>query len=502
VLRVAGASVAAWAAQPPTERIVQINDPAPQQQPRASAPEQQSAQQTPPSASTTTSASDAYTRPMWSRAFPNSSINLPAGFDNTDLIVLRGKVEKIEFRGASYVVFLRADSVAAGETPPARADYLRVSNVAASENFPARADGHLWELPPVNYFGDSASADAIRKDMLNRRVMVAGYNAIDKSCKPTCRIFTSSIDFPHQTALPPLSATPEFGVTDFALNYNTRGVSLIHGKVQRLDFGARVFDAYVATNPRGAQPSQVYQVRSEYLLPRADIEALLQGKEITVGGWPSRTAADAPCDEACGLYGMDIQMPGVGRITPAGKKLVADASTSLPTPPRDDTAFPFVAPGLAELNALVDESAPLTLKGKLLRFEGSGLDTVTWVEVEDVQPATPGGKRGAQWRVLGGNPNIAPVGAEVTILGYSTHDKSCKPSCVMRGISFSSRYPAPATPPLPSAPPAPQPTRFEPPALPPMPSPRARPAPISADGFRTDILTVPAGYDANAHVLL
>src|SRR5262249_44814186 len=134
----AGAGLSAWGAQPPQVRVVKIADPQPEPQQSPSPSPSQAQAQTQPDASP-------YQRLIGSYNYRNGE-NLP--------IYLRGRVERIDFRASTYVI------------------YLRANNIARHPAEQAIADSRLWELPPINYFGDPQAADAIRKSLANQKIEV------------------------------------------------------------------------------------------------------------------------------------------------------------------------------------------------------------------------------------------------------------------------------------------------------------------------------------------
>lgn len=442
------AAVSAWAAKPPLHEVV----PAPAQASRIAdepAPAPEEPQQQPQPA--------AYTKPMWSSR-PPSTESLPAEFDRDDPLYVRGKVERIEFGAAKYTVFVRA------------------SSIAASGVDPAQTNTSLWGLTPTPYWGDR---DAVTRDLANKTVRVIGFNALDKSCAPACSLHVSELIIAGPTALPPISQTPAFGLAEFAIHYDTGKQGAVHGVVTRIEFGERMFDAYVQTRGAGPVPGRVFQVRAEYRFARADIEKQLLGKTVTVAGWaprgsgaardrmvraevdrqqrgqPSAVGLWAPvtvrflappgegaeeCDTNCAFFGVDFELPGRVKLAPAGAKLIADPK------PYDPDPLPAVIPGQAENLELYDYGAPLTLKGVVTRFEAvpvpgqSWLDNRFWVEVRDIVPAgTQGGKGGTLWRIdrprnLSGPGQYGEwVGREVTVQGYNAKDKTCTPACTMTG---------------------------------------------------------------------
>jgi hypothetical protein len=454
----AASALSAWAVRPPQEQVNIIPahaDPAQANTARTAAPlaDQPAPAPEPQQSPQQTQQPTVYTKPIWSErivaqeraiapARPRSPVlrkNVPAGFDPFDPLYVRGKVERIEFTDTRYTVFLRASSLAAGS------------------GYPARADTSLWKLPPTPYWGDR---DAVTKDLANRSIHVSGFNALDKSCAPACSLHVTLLIVPGSTALPPISQTPNFGFNDFVTYYappsgfadygggaaQMRGWT-IYGVVTRIEFGDRMFDAYVQEESVGPVPGALFQVRSEYRFPRADIEKQLVGKTVAVAGWAVKMLPGKPvnqvvpraCDTVCGIYGSDFTLADGPKLTPAGATLVTDAAAI------DSIGVPVVTPDAAHRLANYDYGAPLTLTGVVTKVEGTDMgrfyDNKLWVRVSDMAPAgTPGGTAGRVWvidgwrQVLSGPGTFeAYVGRTVEITGFNARDKSCKPDCIMAG---------------------------------------------------------------------
>jgi hypothetical protein len=207
-----------------------------------------------------------------------------------------------------------------------------------------------------------------------------------------------------------------------------------------------MFDAYVQQETVGPVSGALYQVRSEYRFPRAEIEKQLVGKTIAVAGWtvgimpgkPTNKIAPPACETVCGLYGSDFTLADGTKLTPAGATLVADASTF------DPGAVPVVTRDTAHRLANYDSSAPLTLTGVVTKSSsGPTRDAIQegklWVRVTDMVPAdTPGGAAGGVWVIDGwkqvlNSPGTfeAYVGRKVEITGFNARDKTCKADCIM-----------------------------------------------------------------------
>jgi beta-lactamase regulating signal transducer with metallopeptidase domain len=422
-----GAGVAAWAGQPP--RFVPVHvvaapslseavaplEPAPSSPPVA---EDQPA----PAPQTPAAPQMPETRPPWQW----SNKPVPAGFDAADPVSLSGTVEKIEFRDTTYVVFVRASTIITADNAP-----------PAAPGLPSpRPNSSLWQLSPTNYWGDR---DAVNADLLGKRVAVRGYNAIDKTCAPACRMSVENIRLEKSTALPPLSETPAFSAVDFALHYNTAASAaarnVFMGRVQRVEFGDRTFDIYVQTDVLDENPNWTYQVRSEYRHPRADIEKLLLNQVIVVAGWPAKRPMDTVLQSPVGVFGTDFELANGMQVTPAGEKLLSEAPRELQLG-ADPDALPFIPPGFAKRVATFDMTAMVTIEGKIVRADAESV----WVEAESFDPVSmPGATPGAVWRVMifgGGTSNI---GKTITVRGWAAKDKSCQPTCLMESRQSSIR---------------------------------------------------------------
>ena len=387
-----GSGVAAWAANPPVTRYTTIPAhsalaesatpaadapaPAPHQaepiqpelvQPELLLPEPQQAPAPPPSGT--------------------------SAYDPADPVYLRGKVERIDFGDTKYSVFVRASSIADSET---------------SEASP---DTRLWELSPTPYWGDRETVNADLKDHL---VIARGYSAKDKSCQPACKLLTRGLIVPKSTALPAVAPSDSFGVVQAAQTYDMNRTYAIQGKVERIEFSDRTFDAYVLTAAKGPVPASLYQVRSEYRFPRADIEKELLGQDVRIAGWPARSniknmnldvwTIDSNCAATCAMYGMDFMRSGdVTRITPDG------AALTFPVRSRGLPPGPIVMPP--------DSNEVLILTGKVTAARPYGLGFELVVEEISRGPVSRAGKTrpGTVWTVL-----VLPPASDVSLTGNAT----------------------------------------------------------------------------------
>jgi hypothetical protein len=116
-------------------------------------------------------------------------------------------------------------------------------------------------------------------------------------------------------------------ISQFARWYDTDAPNIISGNIERLAFhgNGRTFDAYVRSDARGAVPSRLFQVRSEYRHPQGDIERALAGKRVNVFGWRARETAGTFCAPVCGMFGdyftvLDASGP-TENVTPDGPAL-------------------------------------------------------------------------------------------------------------------------------------------------------------------------------------
>ena len=211
----------------------------------------------------------------------------PARLDAGVPIFLRGKIERLEFGASSYVVFLRAT-------------YVSNYNAGRGQERPPEPSAMAWALSPTNYFGDRAS---ITVDLVGKEVEAHGVN-VNSECKPDCRLKVTRLLFGEPSEVPPLVSSERL-ISQFARWYDTDAPNIISGNVERLAFhgNGRTFDAYVRSDARGAVPSRLFQVRSEYRHPQGDIERALAGKRVNVFGWRAHETAGTFCAPVCGMFG-------------------------------------------------------------------------------------------------------------------------------------------------------------------------------------------------------
>ena len=377
-----GSGFTAWAAKPPVAHYTTIlappvesaSDAAPKTAaaaPNAPAPAPAPLQPAPDDPQQPTSAT------------PSSRFD---GYDPTDPVYLRGKVERIDFSDTKYSVFVRA------------------SSIADNEMSEAKADTRLWELSPTPYWGDRNVVTADLKDSV---VVVRGYNAKDKSCQPACKLLTRGIIVPRSTALPPVPPSAPFGVTEATQVYDMNQSYTISGRVQRVEFSDRTFDAYVLTEARGPAPASLYQVRSEYRFPRADVEKQLLDQNVSVTGWPARAnirnmnldvwSIYSNCAATCAMYGATFTLGDGTRVTPAGAELAVPPLYP-PRPP----------PGFA------NNSNGVVLVGKVTAARGSGEGIELVVEEISRKPTEVVGasRPGTIWTVYvrPAAPGMWPIG--------------------------------------------------------------------------------------------
>jgi beta-lactamase regulating signal transducer with metallopeptidase domain len=410
-----GAASAAWAAKPSQTRLITrpVEPPA-----FATASEVEAPSATTPQSirfePQQTPAAQTSEAPRWPEGHGE-----PSPFDLSPF-ALTGKVEKIDFRDQSYVVFVRAA-------------YIAMPNYK-NTSWGAQANTALWELSPTNYFGDAASRDAIAKDLANREIRATGVSATPEICKPTCKMTVTNLQMVQPTALAPLSRQSVFSFADLATRYDVNNVATFRGTVERIEFAEPMFDAYVRARPNGGVPGAVYQVRSEYRFPRADIEQQLLNKTVVVAGWPSKTGGDTVCETGCGLYATDIQLAGGASFTPTRETLV---SAPQPKPAfRDEPGVPpTIMPGMFEridrMNRF-DMTAPITIEGRIVSQDSEGVV----VEAQRFEPASaPGARPGTLWRVASdwASSGIDSVGLTISARGFIAKDKSCQPTCMMSG---------------------------------------------------------------------
>ena len=342
-------------------------------------------------------------------------------------IYLRGKVERIDFGDMRYVVFLRATSVIGGGGPGGHAE-------------PNQA---LWELSPTTYFGDR---DTLSADLMGKNVEVRGLN-LNAACTPNCRIKVQDLIMPRTSEVPAPAAGASH-VAEFARWYDTTKPAVVRGTVERIQFHDGMFDAWIRSETRGPVPGQLYQVRSEYRFPRADIERELLNKTVVASGWRARENINTHCEPVCGMYATEFEFPNKARLTPSGDPLnrglaLAPVVMRLVSDPMPDAPAAF--------RDLFDWNAPLTIEGRITKVESSGakvsgpgdrnLADIIWVETTSVAPAsTTGAKAGTMWRVVGGGlpaPVELFIGGKVTAFGYNAKDKSCQPTCMMAHVEMS-----------------------------------------------------------------
>ena len=120
------------------------------------------------------------------------------GSDRADPIVIRGKVERIDFSDTKYTLFVRA------------------SSASWPGGFANQADNSLFELSPTSYWGDRA---AVNSDLRGKEVVIQG-NRTSASCDPACKVTVVSLQVALPTALPPITQTPGFSSTDVVMRYD------------------------------------------------------------------------------------------------------------------------------------------------------------------------------------------------------------------------------------------------------------------------------------------
>jgi hypothetical protein len=245
---------------------------------------------------------------------------------------------------------------------------------------------------------------------------------------PSCRIKVKDLIMPRSSQVPQPRADESL-INQFGFWYDTNAPQMVRGKVERVEFSDRTFDAYIRSEARSALPSRLYQVRSEYRFPRADIERALLDKTVVASGWRARDAINTFCDPVCGLYANDFTFLDRSHLTPVGSELV--------------TPSPYFQRPRGELfMSIADLSAPVILRAKITRYvpDPAGVNPILWVEsAGDTQPDTTfGAKAGAVW-VIAGFPFDARedwVGKTAVIRGFNVEDKRCQPQCMMAGESI------------------------------------------------------------------
>ncbi len=349
----------------------------------------------------------------------NASLTLPADMP----IYLRGKVESIDFRETSYVVFLRATSISFDLQAALLNSYDWRTNGQVIPN------SALWELSAINFFGDREN---IRADLMGKNVEVRGTN-LNSDCTPACRIKAQDFIMPRSSEVPPPTAGAS-QVAEFALRYDTTRPAVVRGKVERIEFHDGMFDAWIRSASYGPLQDRLHQVRSEYRFPRAEIERVLLNQTVTAIGWRARENVNTHCDPVCGVYATEFELPNKARVLPASERLVSDPVPDAP----------------AAFREVFDWTAPITIEGKITKVENGGsisgpgdrsLANVVWVEAANVTPAsTPGATVGTVWRIVGGGlpaPVESQIGRKVTAYGYNAKDKSCQPTCMMAHVEMS-----------------------------------------------------------------
>jgi beta-lactamase regulating signal transducer with metallopeptidase domain len=414
----AGSGLAAWAAMPPAEHVVletpQDQPAPPATDPRSPASDEQAPLTPQPVRYEPQTPSSPLQEPVWQKPAPATDI--PAGYDGSAPLQVSGKVERISFNDKTYDVFVRATSI------------------SGNGGWGAKADKTLWQLNPTPYWGDR---DAVNAELMGKQVLVSGVRARDATCATACRMYARDIQTARVTALPALASTPAFGVADFALHYDTSRQTLFQGKVRRVEFGDRSFDVYVETKGWGGHPDWVYQVRSEYRHPRAEIEKLLLNQTISVAGWLGRLPIDQVYESPTAVYGTEFQLADGRKMRPAAEKLLSEpvaagpGAMNIERPPADPDRLPWIPPGFALATDAFDLDAPVVIDGRITRADAEGW----WVEVIGFDPAsTPGATAGALWRVIGGGKDKQPdIGKRITIRGYNAKAGTCQPTCLMSG---------------------------------------------------------------------
>jgi lipopolysaccharide transport protein LptA len=118
---------------------------------------------------------------------------------------------------------------------------------------------------------------------------------------------------------------------------------VMSGKVQRLEFGNQTFDVWLQAKGYGPDPGLLYQVRSEYFVPRADIEARLLNQEIVVSGWPARGDSHGLCSPVCGIYAEMMWLENGSSLKPGSNRPISPppvAPAAQPSPTGGHQAEP------------------------------------------------------------------------------------------------------------------------------------------------------------------
>lgn len=334
--------------------------------------------------------------------------------------VIVGTVEKIEFRERDYVMFVRGAHMA-------MPNYKNTT-------WGSQPVTEVWELSPVNYFGDAEARSALTRQFLNKQVRATGFSATPALCAPKCRMSAQSLERVEPTLLPAISSNASFSLTDLATRYDINDVATFRGKVERIEFSDRMFDAYVRSEPRGGAPGAVYQIRAESRFPTGQVEQLLLDKTIVAAGWPGRAKDGTVCETGCGLYATDIELPDGSKLTPNGATLVSRPPVNAEFHDEPGT-LPTIMPGLferIEVMELFDLSDPIIMEGVVVGQTPAEL----LVEASHVYPAsTKGAASGTMWRVVkqsGSRMSFEnEVGRSIELRGFNAKSKSCQPSCLM-----------------------------------------------------------------------
>jgi beta-lactamase regulating signal transducer with metallopeptidase domain len=405
-----GSSFTAWAAKPPAAHYTTVAPAAPVESAPDVAPiTAPLAPDAPAPAPLQPAPDDPQQR---TPATPSSKFD---DYDPTDPVYLRGKVEKIDFSDAKYTVFVRASSIADGEFEE------------------ARPDARLWELPPTPYWGDR---DAVNADLKDSLVAVRGYAAKDKSCAPACKLLSRGIIVPRSTALPAVPPSAAFGVTEVAQIYDMNQRYAVQGRVQRIEFSDHVFDAYVLTQAMGPIPPSLFQVRSEYRIPRADLEKQLLDKDVQVSGWPARAnfrnvdlsvwTIYSNCAATCAMYGTDFirvdpapdGRPAVStKVMPVGESLALESMAVFRRQSNIPPVFGRPMAAAVRWSSAGGEPAfvnsRLVLLGKVTKAESYGTGVkLTVEEISRKSAPLVGMGPGAVWTVYltPPAPDILPIG--------------------------------------------------------------------------------------------
>jgi beta-lactamase regulating signal transducer with metallopeptidase domain len=352
---------------------------------------------------------------------PKDYSALPA-FDDADRVDVTGTIVRI---GPKSDFWLQATSVRRNGGPATPDTQLWRINMDA-----------LWAgLDRIAAGEESGYAPADPSMQVGPVITVSAYNAKNKSCQPCMAQAYMITRPPAATGGDSTTPAPQPAPTNAPVP-DQGDLIYLRGKVEKIEFGETTYTVFVRAENMAADPYSLAQpdTRLWALNPtnyfgdtdnRNRILTSLADRRIDVFG---ERVSDTSCTPACLMEAREI--------------FLQPANTGF------EGGFAGL-PGHIVLDAVIDTSAPIQLKGTVVRFDNAEESAtphgVLWVEAESVGPTgTPGATPGTMWRVAGFPAHVLQSrfwqGAEVTVNGFNVRDKSCEPACVMIGKQIQNGF--------------------------------------------------------------